>query len=71
MNDTTKQKKLKKLEEQLKPHREERCKCHEAQICLCFREITTSFDAEGWHCSPEFNLQCEIDDLKFSFRRGQ
>jgi len=66
MDEATKQEKLRELEEQIKPHSENRCQCHEEKICLCFREMATSFDAEGWHCGPEFELQCRIDDLKFS-----
>lgn len=58
------QKRIKGLEKEIKPHREQECQCHKEGYCTCSEDEVTSFSAEGWHCISEFRLQCEINSLK-------
>ena len=59
------QKEIDRLEKEMKPHTEQICQCHEKGDCTCSSVGDTSFSAEGWHCTPEFLLQCEIDTLRW------
>jgi len=60
--------KVAKLTEELAPHSEARCECHQQRNCLCYQEYTPlgmdQLYVEGWHCSPDFVLSCELADLR-------
>jgi hypothetical protein len=59
--------KVAKLEAELARHEEKRCECHDARECVCYEDdvpFPGTLAVMGIHCTPEFLLSCELDDIR-------
>jgi len=62
-----------RLEEELAPHSEARCECHDAKECVCYENdipYPGTLAVIGVHCTREFVLDCELSDLKFPYPKS-